>query len=74
MSNTIKMMASIKNRSENGVRALFLGSNPHSNGDVFSRSIIEREFRIFAKINRMVVMKIAVVDAISGKYIIWKLY
>lgn len=38
MSNTMKMILSRKNRIENGIRALFLGSNPHSNGDVFSRS------------------------------------
>ncbi len=38
ISNTIKIILSRKNRIENGTRALFLGSNPHSNGDVFSRS------------------------------------
>lgn len=38
MSNTMKMILSRKKRIENGIRALFLGSNPHSNGDVFSRS------------------------------------
>ena len=29
-----------KNRSENGSRADPLGSNPHSNGEFFSRSLI----------------------------------
>ena len=38
ISNTIKMIASRKNRNENGIRALWWGSNPHSNGDDFSRS------------------------------------
>jgi len=38
MSNTIKIIARRKNRIENGVRALWCGSNPHSNGEDFSRS------------------------------------
>jgi hypothetical protein len=35
-----KITAIRKNRSENGRRADLLGSNPHSNGDLFSRSSI----------------------------------
>lgn len=35
-----KITAIRKNRSENGSRADLLGSNPHSNGDLFSRSSI----------------------------------
>jgi hypothetical protein len=35
-----KITAIKKNRSENGGRAGFLGSNPHSNGELFSRSSI----------------------------------
>jgi hypothetical protein len=35
-----KMTAMRKNRSEKGSRADLLGSNPHSNGDLFSRSSI----------------------------------
>jgi len=42
MSNTIKIIANRKNRIENGIRAVLLGSNPHSKGDDFSRSAIER--------------------------------
>lgn len=42
MSNTIKIIASKKKRIENGIRALWLGSNPHSKGDDFSRLEIER--------------------------------
>ena len=34
-----KITAIRKNRSENGIRADELGSNPHSKGDLFSRSI-----------------------------------
>lgn len=30
-------MARRKNRIENGTRALWFGSNPHSNGEAFSR-------------------------------------
>lgn len=45
MSKTKKITARRKNRMENGRRALFLGSNPHSNGDDFSWSRVEREER-----------------------------
>ena len=37
IKNTIAIK---KNRIENGIREVFLGSNPHSNGDTFSRSKI----------------------------------
>lgn len=37
ISNTMKMTAKRKNRIENGIRADRIGSNPHSNGDSFSR-------------------------------------
>lgn len=37
-SKIMKMTAIRKNRDENGSRAEFLGSNPHSKGDLFSRS------------------------------------
>lgn len=50
ISKIIKMIPNKKNRSENGIRAVFLGSNPHSNGDDFSRSLNERELRIQAAI------------------------
>jgi hypothetical protein len=42
MSNTMKMIANRKNRVENGIRAEFIGSNPHSNGEIFSRSEFDR--------------------------------
>lgn len=37
-SKIMKITAIRKNRDENGRRAEFFGSNPHSNGDLFSRS------------------------------------
>lgn len=37
-SNTRKITAIIKNRSENGKRLIKTGLNPHSKGDAFSRS------------------------------------
>jgi len=37
-SKIIKITAIRKNRDEKGRRAEFLGSNPHSNGELFSRS------------------------------------
>lgn len=39
ISNTRKITARRKNRRENGIRADEFGSNPHSNGVVFSRSV-----------------------------------
>lgn len=36
------MIANKKNRREKGKRADLIGSNPHSNGDLFSRSEIPR--------------------------------
>lgn len=44
-----KITASKKNRKEKGSRADPRGSNPHSNGDDFSRSITVRYDRIHAK-------------------------
>jgi len=42
ISNTRKITARRKNRSEKGVRAELWGSKPHSKGDSFSRSWFER--------------------------------
>ena len=42
ISNTRKITANRKNRVEKGIRADLLGSNPHSKGDDFSRSISVR--------------------------------
>jgi len=53
MSKTRKITASKKNRMENGRRADLLGSNPHSKGDVFSRSLEERAEAREIIVNRM---------------------
>ena len=46
-SKILKITAIRKNRDENGSRAEFFGSNPHSNGDLFSRSsLIFFEIRV----------------------------
>lgn len=45
-----KITAIKKNRRENGSREELLGSNPHSNGELFSRSIIVFLDKIEAKI------------------------
>jgi hypothetical protein len=56
----------MKNRNENGTRALFLGSNPHSNGEFFSRSLFDRALRIFAKENTRVTITTANSVAVMG--------
>lgn len=52
-SNTKKIMAIKKKCNEKGNRAEFFGSNPHSNGDLFSRSVkvfLETKFSTIVKI------------------------
>jgi len=41
-SNTRNKTAKMKNRSEKGFRGMAFGSNPHSKGEAFSRSLFER--------------------------------
>lgn len=41
MSKIKNKMANKKNRMENGIRALEVGSNPHSKTDNFSRSLAD---------------------------------
>ena len=53
-----KITAIKKNRSENGIRDLLNGSNPHSKGDLFSRSIILFFDKIEAKSIITVVIRI----------------
>lgn len=74
MSKTMKMIANMKNRIENGTRALFFGSNPHSNGDVFSRSVVDRILNIFASKNTTVEIVPANKNEIIGIYITQKYY
>lgn len=45
-----KITAIRKNRVENGSRALLFGSNPHSNGEFFSRSIKVFLERVVARV------------------------
>lgn len=52
MSKTRKITASRKNRVEKGRRAERDGSNPHSNGDSFSRSAEDRALRVSVRVNR----------------------
>ena len=42
------MIVSKKNRIEKGIRADFIGSNPHSKGDNLSRSIEDRWDKVSA--------------------------
>lgn len=60
-SKIMKITAIRKNRDEKGSRAEFFGSNPHSNGDLFSRSSliffeINVAISIIADDNRMVIV------------------
>ena len=72
-SNTIKMIANRKNRIENGIRAVFLGSNPHSNADDFSRSLFVRIFRNHDSVNVRIATVDAIIASVSGRIIIRKL-
>jgi pentose-5-phosphate-3-epimerase len=69
ISNTIKIIAKRKNRMEKGTRALWLGSNPHSNGEDFSRSVNDRAAKIHDKKNRMNGTIIAIDEDTNSKFI-----
>jgi hypothetical protein len=69
MSNTMKIIARRKNRIENGIRALWFGSNPHSKGEDFSRFEVERIAVIHAIINTMVGKMIAIDDDVKRSVI-----
>nr|AGJ50261.1 NADH dehydrogenase subunit 3 [Pontoscolex corethrurus]AGJ50262.1 NADH dehydrogenase subunit 3 [Pontoscolex corethrurus]AGJ50263.1 NADH dehydrogenase subunit 3 [Pontoscolex corethrurus]AGJ50264.1 NADH dehydrogenase subunit 3 [Pontoscolex corethrurus]AGJ50265.1 NADH dehydrogenase subunit 3 [Pontoscolex corethrurus] len=72
MSNTMKMIASSKNRMENGIRAMLLGSNPHSNGEDFSRSWVDR-FRSNSEVMSSTLgMMMDSEDANSSSFTCWK--
>ena len=73
MSKTRKITARRKNRVENGIRALFLGSNPHSNGVAFSRSLYERDLSKYAIKRRIGGIVIVIID-MSREIIIHKGY
>jgi len=67
ISNTIKMIARRKNRIENGIRALWLGSNPHSNGEDFSRFVDERIEVIQAIVNTKAGRMIATEEDVKSR-------
>jgi hypothetical protein len=68
ISNTIKITASRKNRVENGIRAELIGSNPHSNGEVFSRSAEDRILTIKAIVSTIRGIKIHNVEEIISRF------
>jgi hypothetical protein len=65
----MKITANIKNRVENGVRAEFIGSNPHSNGEIFSRSVVDRRWIEFAMNIKISGIKIAMDEEIVNIFI-----
>jgi len=80
-SKIIKITAIRKNRDENGSHAEFFGSNPHSNGDLFSRSsLIFFEIKvvntIMAADSRMVTVAvvriISIIYLVFHKFLDWK--
>lgn len=63
-TSKIKKITAIKKKcNENGIRADDFGSNPHSNGDPFSRSI-------FFFIEIIVLIKIRIIGIISLNVVI----
>jgi len=66
ISNTMKIIANKKNRMEKGIRALWLGSNPHSKGDSFSRdAYVDRDERTHAARYTIMGSAIAVMEEIK---------
>jgi hypothetical protein len=61
----MKIIASKKNRVEKGIRAVWFGSNPHSNGDNFSRSLFDRIDSIYIIIKIALGTIIAAVNPIN---------
>lgn len=73
MSNTRKITANKKNRMEKGIRAVDIGSNPHSNGDIFSRSFKVCREAVILIINRRLGIirpniKIEIVEYIKQRF------
>lgn len=68
----IKKIIVIKKKcSENGIRADDLGSNPHSNGEFFSRSIKDFLERIIDIIIIIFEIIIIINDIVNNKLIIY---
>jgi len=70
ISNTIKIIARRKNRIENGIRALWFGSNPHSKGEDFSRSLSVRIVKIIDNKKMIIGRIIATIDDVINMYIV----
>lgn len=60
-----------KKRIEKGNRDIFIGSNPHSNGDLFSRSVFVFFDKKDAKVIIMVVINKINIDILSRLMIIY---
>lgn len=73
-SKIMKITAIRKNRDEKGSRAEFFGSNPHSNGDLFSRSSLFffeiSVVRAIMAVDRIIVI-IAVVIIVIITYLVF---
>lgn len=75
MSKTMKITARRKKRMENGVRADRVGSNPHSNGDIFSRfEFIVRVFVSQDSKYRRGGTRSVVIEEIRRKFILSEIY
>lgn len=61
ISNTTKMIPNRKKRKEKGTRAEFFGSNPHSNAEAFSRSLL------FRHIKNQAAKNVAIVKIMAAK-------
>lgn len=66
-----KIMVIKKKCNEKGIRAIDLGSNPHSNGEHFSWSIRDFFDRIKDKIIKINEIKIKIKDIVNIKIIIY---
>jgi hypothetical protein len=80
-SKIMKITAIRKNRDEKGIRAELLGSNPHSNGELFSRSSLFffeiRVANIITAVDSISVMVAAVMASritylVLHKFLDWK--
>lgn len=68
MSNTRNNTAIRKNCDENGIRGDLLGSNPHSNGDIFSLSI--NDFFLIVIHNNIMIIDIIIAVIIDNMILI----
>lgn len=66
-----KIMAIRKKRREKGIRDEFIGLNPHSNADGFSRS-----WKFFFAINELIIINVedTAIEIINNMIIAWLLW